>query len=222
MNSRFRAYGKILFFVVLMGVITASLLTVSDLLTSGLIAKNTLSLRQSTILKSQGITAFTDDSLSQVFEDEVDIIEGSVVYKTFTEEAPLELIAYRNKTTLSVTIEFNKNFGSGVWGPIIGFLTLEQDLETIESVAIISQKETPGLGAKVKEAKFLNELTGKVMVPSLRIDKTQNGVDIDNYVASIVGATRTSKQFEALLNETYRVYVLPSGNANWNTPLRGN
>jgi Na+-transporting NADH:ubiquinone oxidoreductase subunit C len=141
------------------------------------------------------------------------------VYKKYTEENPLELVAYRNKTTLSVTIEFNKNFGAGVWGPIVGFLTLEDDLETIESVAIISQKETPGLGAKVKEAKFLDELKDKMMVPELRIDKTQDSAALENYVTSIVGATRTSKQFELLLNETYRVQINPSGNADWENSL---
>jgi Na+-transporting NADH:ubiquinone oxidoreductase subunit C len=222
MNARLKNYGKIMFFVLLMGMITATLLTVSDLLTRGLIAQNQLSLRQSTILRSQGVTEFTNENLSQVFEEEVELIQGTVVYKDFTESNPLVIVAYRNKVTLSVTIEFNKNFGAGVWGPIIGYLTLDQDLVTIESVAIISQKETPGLGAKVKEAKFLDELIGKIMVPALRIDKTQDTAALDNYVVSIVGATRTSKQFEALLNETYRVHILPSGDARWDSPLGDN
>jgi Na+-transporting NADH:ubiquinone oxidoreductase subunit C len=219
MNTRLKNYSKIMFFVLLMGVITATLLTVSDLLTQGLIAQNQLTLRQSTILKSQGVTDFTNDNLAEVFEQEVELIEGTVVYKNFTADDPLKIEAYRNKQTLSVTLEFNKNFGAGVWGPIIGFLTLEQDLVTIETVAIISQKETPGLGAKVKEAKFLDELIGKVMLPGLRIDKTQGAVELENYIVSIVGATRTSKQFEALLNETYRVHISPSGNAVWESPL---
>lgn len=219
MQSRMQQYGKIVFFVLLMGLITATLLTVTDLLTKGMIEQNQLTLKQSTILRSQGITDFTNETLSEVFEEEIETIEGTVVYKDYTLTNPLKLTAYRNKTTLSVTIAFDKNFGAGVWGPIIGFLTLENDLETIESVAIISQKETPGLGAKVKEAKFLDELKGKIMVPSLRIDKTQGAVAIENYVTSIVGATRTSKQFEVLLNETYRVQILPSGNALWETSL---
>ncbi len=219
MNQRFSQYGKIVFFVLLMGVITATLLTVTDLLTTGLIEQNNLTLRQSTVLRSQGVTDFTNDNLAEVFEAEIETIQGTVVYKKYTEENPLELVKYRNKTTSSVTIEFNKNFGAGVWGPIVGFLTLEDDLETIESVAIISQKETPGLGAKVKEAKFLDELKGKVMVPELRIDKTQDSAALENYVTSIVGATRTSKQFELLLNETYRVQINPSGNADWENSL---
>ena len=54
------------------------------------------------------------------------------------------------------------------------------------------------------------------MLPGLRIDKTQGAVELENYIVSIVGATRTSKQFEALLNETYRVHQEV---AVWESPL---
>lgn len=213
MNKRYQNYLRILFFVFIMGTISAGLLTVADFLTADIIARNQQVLRKSTILTSQEVD-WTDETLDEVYESAVEELSGTLNYRG----SDITIIAYRNVASGSVTMEFNKTFGAGVWGPIIGFLTVEEDLSTIQNVAILSQKETPGLGAKVKDALFLDTLIGKSMVPALRIDKTQATALDANYVASIVGATRTSVQFQNLLNATYAAYI----GATWPTPLGGN
>lgn len=213
MNARYKNYLRILFFVFIMGTISAGLLTVADFLTADIIARNQQVLRKSTILTSQEVD-WTEETLDSVYEAAVQELTGELTYRG----SDITIIAYRNLESGSVTMEFNKTFGAGVWGPIIGFLTLEEDLTTIQNVAILSQTETPGLGAKVKDALFLDTLIGKSMVPALRIDKTQATALDANYVASIVGATRTSVQFQNLLNSTYAAYI----GATWPTPLGGN
>ncbi len=193
-----KAYQKMLVFVLIMGTTAGGLLVGADLLTRSQIEQNQINLKQRTILQSHDydLSAVTD--LATYYEDKIEVIESLAEYK---DQA---IYIYRDRESNDITIAFDKRFGAGVWGPIVGYLTLESDLVTIKSVAIISQKETPGLGAKVTTAVFLNSLVGKLMAPRLVIDKVQaDNIDDLNYVRSIVGATRTSVAFQNLLNSTY-------------------
>jgi Na+-transporting NADH:ubiquinone oxidoreductase subunit C len=193
-----KAYQKMLVFVLIMGTTAGGLLVGADLLTRSQIEQNQINLKQRTILQSHDYDLSSVTDLATYYEDKIEVIESLAEYK---DQA---IFIYRDRESEDVTIAFDKRFGAGVWGPIVGYLTLESDLVTIKSVAIISQKETPGLGAKVTTAVFLNSLVGKLMEPRLVIDKVQaDNIDDLNYVTSIVGATRTSVAFQNLLNSTY-------------------
>jgi len=193
-----KAYQKMLVFVLIMGTTAGGLLVGADLLTRSQIEQNQINLKQRTILQSHDYDLSTVTDLATYYEDKIEVIQSLAEYK---DQA---IFIYRDRESEDVTIAFDKRFGAGVWGPIVGYLTLESDLVTIKSVAIISQKETPGLGAKVTTAVFLNSLVGKLMEPRLVIDKVQaDNIDDLNYVTSIVGATRTSVAFQNLLNSTY-------------------
>ena len=193
-----KAYQKMLVFVLIMGTTAGGLLVGADLLTRSQIEQNQINLRQRTILQSHDYDLSNVTDLADYYEDKIEVFESLAEYK---DQA---IYIYRDRESNDITIAFDKRFGAGVWGPIVGYLTLESDLVTIKSVAIISQKETPGLGAKVTTAVFLNSLVGKLMEPRLVIDKVQaDNIDDLNYVTSIVGATRTSVAFQNLLNSTY-------------------
>jgi len=193
-----KAYQKMLVFVLIMGTTAGGLLVGADLLTRSQIEQNQINLKQRTILQSHDYNLSSVTDLATYYEDKIEVIQSLAEYK---DQA---IFIYRDRESEDVTIAFDKRFGAGVWGPIVGYLTLESDLVTIKSVAIISQKETPGLGAKVTTAVFLNSLVGKLMEPRLVIDKVQaDNIDDLNYVTSIVGATRTSVAFQNLLNSTY-------------------
>jgi Na+-transporting NADH:ubiquinone oxidoreductase subunit C len=193
-----KTYQKMLVFVLIMGTTAGGLLVGADLLTRSQIQQNQVNLKQRTILQSHDYDLSSVTDLATYYADKIEVLENLAEYK----DEPIFI--YRDRESDDITIAFDKRFGAGVWGPIVGYLTLESDLVTIKSVAIISQKETPGLGAKVTTAVFLNSLVGKLMEPVLVIDKVQGDTIEDlNYVTSIVGATRTSVAFQNLLNSTF-------------------
>jgi Na+-transporting NADH:ubiquinone oxidoreductase subunit C len=193
-----KVYSKMLVFVLIMGSSAGLMLVGGDLLTGNQIEINQINLKQRTILQSHDYDLASVTDLASYYGEKIDVIEAPESYKD------LPVYFYRDRESEDITIAFDKRFGSGVWGPIVGYLTLESDFMTIKSVAIISQKETPGLGAKVTTAVFLNSLVGKQMEPRLVIDKIQGETIEDlNYVTSIIGATRTSVAFQNLLNTTY-------------------
>jgi Na+-transporting NADH:ubiquinone oxidoreductase subunit C len=193
-----KTYQKMLVFVLIMGTTAGGLLVGADLLTRSQIQQNQVNLKQRTILQSHDYDLSSVTDLATYYADKIEVLENLAEYK----DEPIFI--YRDRESDDITIAFDKRFGAGVWGPIVGYLTLESDVVTIKSVAIISQKETPGLGAKVTTPVFLNSLVGKLMEPALVIDKVQGDTIEDlNYVTSIVGATRTSVAFQNLLNSTF-------------------
>jgi Na+-transporting NADH:ubiquinone oxidoreductase subunit C len=193
-----KVYSKMLVFVLIMGSSAGLMLVGGDLLTGNQIEINQINLKQRTILQSHDYDLASVTDLASYYGEKIEVIEAPESYKD------LPVYFYRDRESEDITIAFDKRFGSGVWGPIVGYLTLESDFMTIKSVAIISQKETPGLGAKVTTAVFLNSLVGKHMEPRLVIDKIQaDAIEDLNYVTSIIGATRTSVAFQNLLNTTY-------------------
>lgn len=193
-----KAYQRMWIFVLIMGTSAGGMLVGADLLTRSQIQQNQIDLKQRTILQSHDYDLNVVSDLAAYYSEKIEVIESLVEYKD------LPIFFYRDRESEDITIAFDKRFGAGVWGPIVGYLTLESDFVTIKSVAITSQKETPGLGAKVTTAVFLDSLVGKQMQPRLVIDKIQGDmIDDINYVTSIVGATRTSVAFQNLLNTTY-------------------
>ena len=193
-----KAYSKMIVFVLIMGTTAGAMLVGGDLLTRAQIQQNQINLKQRTILQSHDYDLSSVTDLANYYDDKIEVLTAPESYR----DLPVNF--YRDRESNDITIAFDKRFGSGVWGPIVGYLTLESDFVTIKSVAITSQKETPGLGAKVTTAVFLDSLVGKVMEPRIVIDKIQaDTIDDLNFVTSIVGATRTSVAFQNLLNTTY-------------------
>jgi Na+-transporting NADH:ubiquinone oxidoreductase subunit C len=185
-----KQYLKLILFVLILGSITSGLLVGMDLLTRDRIEANKEALIKSTILDAHGIS-YTFANIHEVFADTITIeeIDG--------------LKFYINDATGFVSFEF---LGGGVWGPIRGVLTLEDDFQTIVKIGILEQEETPGLGGIIAESRYLATFVGKLMVPSLEINK-DSSPNKDNEVDAITGATRTSKAFELLINEAYTLHL---------------
>ena len=93
--------------------------------------------------------------------------------------------------------------GSGLWGPIKGFLALEPDMETIRGMTIFEQEETPGLGGEIGAQWFKDQFLGK----SIKGDSGNIGIVIrsdggkaPNGVDAITGATMTCDKLQAIIN----------------------
>jgi len=101
----------------------------------------------------------------------------------------------------AVAVRFS---GSGVWGPIKGFLSLEPDMKTIRGITFYEQEETPGLGGEIQSEWFRNQFRGKSIEdaagnPGIRIQRGRKA-SAANEVDGISGATLTSAKVEMMLN----------------------
>ncbi len=97
--------------------------------------------------------------------------------------------------------------GSGLWGPIKGFLALEQDMKTIRGITFYEQEETPGLGGDIVSSSFREQFVGKSIVdeagnPGIIIKS--GGEPAPNKVDAITGATMTCDKVQAMLNEAIK------------------
>jgi Na+-transporting NADH:ubiquinone oxidoreductase subunit C len=87
--------------------------------------------------------------------------------------------------------------GPGLWGPITVMVGFEQDMKTLAGVAIVSQNETPGLGARIEEPWFTAQFAGKQGPFRLVEEGTAAAPD---EMDAITGATRTSESFRNIMN----------------------
>lgn len=180
---------KMIVFVIILGLATSSILTGMDYITADRIEKNDEIKLMTTIVEAFELE-YTDSNIEEVFANNLEAFEEDGV--TF----------YRS-TSKEVGFEFD---GSGLWGPIKGFITLNENLETIKAIQIIEQEETPGLGGVVAEKQYLDKFKGKKMVPELLISKDDGQQNSENEIDAITGATLTSKAFEGILNEEFKIH----------------
>lgn len=107
--------------------------------------------------------------------------------------------------------------GSGLWGPIWGFVAVEDDYQTIYGCKFDHKTETPGLGAEIKEDLFLERFDPEVMGYAIRqlkpdakkiFEVTKGGTapTAENQVEGITGGTITSKGVEEMINRTFTIY----------------
>ena len=100
--------------------------------------------------------------------------------------------------------------GSGLWGPIWGFVALEDDMTTIYGANFDHKTETPGLGAEIKEGFFTDKFRGKKLNTAgpLLFSVLKGGAQTnENSVDGITGGTITSKGVDEMINRTLAVYL---------------
>lgn len=101
--------------------------------------------------------------------------------------------------------------GTGLWGPIWGYIALEKDMNTVVGVVFGHQGETPGLGAEIATEKFQQLFAGKQLFEgdafvalTLRKGGAQNPL---HEVDAITGGTKTSDGVTAMLQNGLRAYL---------------
>ncbi len=102
--------------------------------------------------------------------------------------------------------------GKGLWGPIWGYVSVNDDMSSIYGAVFDHKSETPGLGAEIKtdvfQNRFLNELISVDNVyKKLKMVKDGTGADATHKIDGITGGTITSKGVEEMLDRTLQVYV---------------
>tara|TARA_Y100001978_G_scaffold202556_1_gene224102 strand:- start:900 stop:1670 length:771 start_codon:yes stop_codon:yes gene_type:complete len=102
--------------------------------------------------------------------------------------------------------------GTGLWGPIWGFIALEDDLNTILGAVFDHKAETPGLGAEINLPWFQEPFKGKTIFDGdkfMSITVTKGGAKDDDMhaVDGISGGTITADGVTAMLEERLGNYV---------------
>lgn len=105
--------------------------------------------------------------------------------------------------------------GKGLWGPIWGYLALDDDFNTVSGATFGHKGETPGLGAEIAEDAFQQAFKGKklfdgqgvftsITVQKGGAEKYAGGVE--HAVDAISGGTMTSNGVTAMLADCLEYY----------------
>lgn len=104
-------------------------------------------------------------------------------------------------------------YGTGLWGPIWGYIAIKADGKTVYGAYFAHQGETPGLGAEIEKPAFANQFDGKSLYPdgstfkSIAVEKAgQKPTDGEDYVDAVSGGTITSKGVQSMLANCLKGY----------------
>ena len=104
-------------------------------------------------------------------------------------------------------------YGSGLWGPIWGYLALEGDWNTIYGISLDHQGETPGLGAEIATPPYESQFKGKTIFSGEKlvgISVTKgagSSAGNPNAVDAISGGTITSRGVEDMIRNNLADYA---------------
>lgn len=101
--------------------------------------------------------------------------------------------------------------GTGLWGPIWGYVTVASDGKTVVGAVFDHKSETPGLGAEINQASFQKPFEGKTIFDEsgeftgIKVMKggakgSEHGVD------AISGGTITSNGVTEMIVRTLKIY----------------
>ncbi len=101
--------------------------------------------------------------------------------------------------------------GNGLWGPIWGYVSLKEDINTVYGATFDHKAETPGLGAEINTPVFEDQFKGKQMLDSnlsfVGIDVRKGDASSEYEVDGISGGTITSDGVEAMILDCVKAYV---------------
>ena len=106
-------------------------------------------------------------------------------------------------------------YGAGLWGPIWGYIAVDQNGSTVYGAYFSHASETPGLGAEIETDHFRSEFDNKQLFkdgqfyPIVVVKKGQkpNNSNAD-YIDGISGGTITSKGVGTMLDNCLTPYKL--------------
>ena len=103
--------------------------------------------------------------------------------------------------------------GTGLWGPIWGYVSVGEDMNTIYGASFDHKTETPGLGAEIKEDFFELPFQGQQIYNmkgeyvSISVEKGGAEEGNKHEVNGITGGTITSNGVDEMLYRTIKIYT---------------
>jgi Na+-transporting NADH:ubiquinone oxidoreductase subunit C len=101
--------------------------------------------------------------------------------------------------------------GTGLWGPVWGYIAMKDDLKTVYGASFDHKTETPGLGAEIKESFFEDLFKDKEIYDdntyvSVSVVKAGKAGDSKYAVDGITGGTITSVGVSEMIYRTLAIY----------------
>lgn len=119
---------------------------------------------------------------------------------------------YICKTDKGETKYILPTYGKGLWGPIWGYISVDEDKNTVYGAFFDHKSETPGLGAEIATSKFQAQFSGKKLFDEnktfVSIKAIKGGADKNNLhgVDAISGGTITSNGLSKMLFDALKPY----------------
>ena len=212
--SNTNSNGYILFYSAVMVILVAALLSVVSLSLQKRQYANQLNEKKQSILASLDAADQNYDEFinGYVINKEGQKIEGDVfdlmkdLKSAFAAEQYPVFEAKDGRLVLPLT-------GTGLWGPIWGYISINGDMNTVGGIIMDHQGETPGLGAEIATAKYQAKFVGKQIYKDnefVSVYLRKGGADknnIDHEVDAITGGTKTSEGVSNMLRESISHYL---------------
>lgn len=103
-------------------------------------------------------------------------------------------------------------YGAGLWGPIWGYVAINDDMNTLYGANFAHAGETPGLGAEISTQAFQKPFKGKKIfdesgnLVSIIVAKSSETAPAEHKVDGISGGTITSKGLQTMLLNDFTSY----------------
>lgn len=189
-------------FVICLGIVCGGLLTFANVKLSPYRRANMEAEKVINILDVLGVPFDHASSSQQLLE----IFKENIHEKQMGKNTVY--VYSRDEKEIAVAVPFS---GSGVWGPIEGFISLNPDLKSIVAVTFHKQEETPGLGGEIASQAFRSQFAGVRIIDAngaLGIGIRPPGTLLkENEVHAVTGATMTSSKVEEMLNRTIKTVL---------------
>ena len=212
-------------FTIIMVIIVAALLSVAYIKLKPYQDRNIELEKKQNILSSVGITVDRDNAEAKystyikseiVLNNKGEEVEGSAfdvdLGKEIKKDVNTQLLPLFISEVDGATRYIIPLRGKGLWGPIWGFIALEDDLNKVYGAVFDHKKETPGLGAEINTPMFQDPFAGKtifegeVFTPIKVIKGGPKEGDMHG-VDGISGGTITSNGVSDMLSERLSMYL---------------
>ncbi len=205
MNKNSSTY--IITYATVMVVVVAAVLAIAAMVLGPIQNANMERETKGAILSAAGMTVSTEE-IEKAYADNITEIPVKA-------DDGKELTLYKS-TANGKTLYIIPVAGSGLWGPIWGYVAVEGDWSTISGVVFDHKGETPGLGAEIATPLFEGQFVGKklfegselVSITVLKGAGASRGND--HAVDAISGGTITSRAVENMIRATlteYKSYI---------------
>ena len=208
-----------------MVILVAALLSVTALQLKPAQQKNVSVEKKQNILSSVGIASTAADAES-IYEEKIvqsyivnaqgEKVEGNAFDIDLKSERA-KAVEQRNLPVYECKTEEGMKYilpvyGAGLWGPIWGYVALNEDMNTIYGANFAHQGETPGLGAEINTPAFQDQFKGKSIfddngkLVSIVVAKASENAPAEHKVDGISGGTITSKGLQDMLYNDFTTY----------------
>lgn len=157
------------------------------------------------VLASLHIRQFASDA-------EAESVYASTVLSTDTVNAEQQAIIYTCKTESQTKYVLSVS-GMGLWGPIWGYIALNDDKQTVYGAYFNHASETAGLGAEIKDSKAWQDLfKGKqAVIDGKVVLSVKKATDIKPEeraycVDGVTGSTLTCNGVDMMLKKSIALY----------------